>query len=216
MAWEVDWGHPENTGNQVWARDPDARMRVCREWHWTKTATLRRAGVRTPTYRADSWEVDWAQRKGKLVWARNPLSKMPTARDWHWVDFHTIERSGAKWKPKSEKTGRYITDKGYVRLTRVGMTEDDIQLADEHGLWSGGKTWRPGAYVQEHQLAAVKKYGRIPHGHVVRHINGQKADNRPENIVLGTSAENTMDHNTARVMAMYWREKYEEAMGVRW
>lgn len=45
----------------------------------------------------------------------------------------------------------------------------------------------------------------------MRHLNGDKTDNRPENLVLGTTQENTMDHNTARLMAMYWREKYEEA-----
>lgn len=49
--------------------------------------------------------------------------------------------------------------------------------------------------------------GAIPTGHVVRHLNGIKDDNRPENLVLGTTQENTMDHNMARLRAMFWREQ---------
>lgn len=167
----------------------------------TLTGYLRDQGVQTPAYRKDSWEVDWATRNGKLVWARNPESKMPSARDWHWVDFHTLEDVGIRWKPKSEKSGRRVGTSGYVILTRKGMTDEEIALATEHGLFRGAKR----SFVKEHQLVAVKKYGYVPQ--VVRHMNGVKTDNRPENLVGGTTQENTMDHNTARIMTMYWHER---------
>jgi hypothetical protein len=173
----------------------------------TSTGQLRKAGVNTPTYRKDSWEIDWSKRNGKLVWARNLRSKMPGAREWHWIDYHTVQSAGLSWQPRTEKTGRYVNGHGYVMLTPRGLTEQDVRLCDEHDLWAGGKRRTA---VLEHRLVAFKKYGALPPGTVVRHLNGLKADNRPENLLRGTTQENTMDHNTARLMAMYWREKYEE------
>ena len=206
MAWEVDWAHPENTGHRVWARNPTAHKRTAREWHWVATGYLRTRGVSTPTYRKDSWQVDWSRRNGKLVWGRNPESKMPSARKWHWVDFGTLANAGVKWQPKTEKTGRYVNSRGYVCLTRRGMTAAEVDLAESHGLFKGARK----TFVYEHQLVAVKKYGRIPRGSVVRHLNGVKDDNAPENLALGTSAENNMDHETARLAAISWRERYED------
>lgn len=205
--WEVDWAHPGNTGEKVWARSPEARIRKAREWHWTPTGYLRQCGINTPVYHTDSWEVDWMQRKDKLVWARNPLSKMPGAREWHWVDFHQLERSGVPWQPKRVRTGRWVSSSGYINLSSGGMTQEEVRLADEHKLWKG--SWR--GRCLEHQLVAVKKFGALPPGHCVRHLNGDKADNRPENLVLGTTKENCWDHETARRMAMFWRNRYEEA-----
>ena len=130
---------------------------------------------------------------------------MPNAREWHWVDFHTLSRSGVAWKPKKEKTGRYIDARGYVVLTRRFMTEEDIAISEKFDLFRGAKK----SFAREHHLVAVKKYKKSIKGFVVRHMNGIKDDNREENLVLGTTQENTMDHNTARLQAMYWREQYE-------
>lgn len=199
-----------NTGDRVWARSPTARIRKARDWHWVTTGYLRQHGVNTPVYRSDSWEVDWTKRNIKLVWARNQASKMPTARNWHWVDFHTLERAGVGWKPARVKQGRFVNSHGYVTLTRPGLTDEDIALAQKAGLFRGARR----ANLLEHKLVALKKYGELPAGTVVRHINGVKTDNRPENLVLGTTQENTRDHDTARVQAMYWRERCEAAEGV--
>lgn len=210
MAWEVDWAFPGNTGQMVWARNPSSHIPSGRAWHFVATGHLRRAGLTTPTYRSDSWQVDWSKRQGKMVWACNPQSKFAAAREWHFVHFHTLEAQGIRWQPVAVKTGRSVGPDGYVMLWPRAMTHDDVLLADAHDLWIGkqrnGRRKRP---LHEHRLVATKKYGRIPPGQVVRHLNGRKADNRPENLVLGTSMENTADHETARLMAMYWRDKYE-------
>jgi hypothetical protein len=139
-----------------------------------------------------------------LVWARNPESKIPSAREWHWIDFHTIARAGLAWQPATVRTGRWVNTQGYAQLTRRGLTTEDLTLALEHDLFFGGprKT-----RVMEHQLVAVKKYGRIPPGWVVRHRNGVKSDN----LVLGSKLENNMDHETARLEAIFWRERCERA-----
>lgn len=200
--WEIDWLHPKNTGSKVWARNTLGHSSSSREWHWTTTAYLRARGVNTPTYRKDSWEVDWAKREGNLVMARNVSSKIPSAREWHYVDYGAIAKAGLNWKPveKPEPHRRRIAADGYVIIGRRCMTENDASLAEAHGLLQHN-------FVKEHRLVALKKYGRLPKGAVVRHINGHKADNAPGNLILGTSEENNMDHRTARLVAMIWREE---------
>jgi hypothetical protein len=207
MAWELDWAHPGTTGTKVWARNQTSHIRKAREWHFVSTGSLRLAGVRTPVYRKDSWEVDWSKRKGKLVWARNEHSRMPSARGWHWIHHATLDYAGLRWKPYSKHNGRYIDSRGYVTLTRRGMTSEEVELAEEHGLFRGKRN----TFVKEHHLVAVKKYGCLPSGMVVRHINGVRHDNRPENLLLGTTQENTADHDSARLAAMFWREKFIES-----
>lgn len=202
MAWEVDWVRGTD-GACLWARNPISKVARCREWHLTTSGYLRSVGIKTPRYRRDSWEIDWTRREGRLVWARNPESKMPTAREWHFVDFHTLNRVGISWKPKHGWNGRHLHASGYVHLSRAALTDEDIAIADSHGLWRGKKR----AFLREHHLVAVKKYGGIPPGNVVRHVNGVKDDNRPENLCLGTSAENTLDHVTARRQVAYWRDR---------
>jgi hypothetical protein len=204
VAWEVDWAHPDNTGSKVWARNPESHIPACRDWRMVTTGYLRSVGIQTPTRRADAWEVDWSKRNGKLVWGRNPHSKIPSAREWHWVDFHTLKDAGVSWQPRRKRPGRFVGHDGYVMLTPGGMTDEEVAIADEHGLWSGKKR----TAVREHRLVAVKKFGRIPRGSYVRHLNGAKTDNRPENLVLGTTKENVRDHETARRVAMFWRNKY--------
>jgi len=207
MAWIVDWSHPKKQG-KYWARNTSCHMKNNRDWHYVCSTTLHRVGIKTPLYRKDSWEIDWKKRNGKLVWGRNVCSKMPSARGWHWIDFHTVENAGFDWKPVTEKKGRYIDGCGYVNLTPAGMTTEEVAMADRSGLWMGKKRSR----CLEHRLVAIKKFGSIPPGNVVRHLNGCKTDNSVDNIVTGTTKENSMDHATATRLAMYWRNKYEDLL----
>ena len=66
------------------------------------------------------------------------------------------------------------------------------------------------ASMWEHRLIAAKKYGKEVIGKLVRHLNGEKADNRPENLVLGSHKENTMDHVSLRAEVARLQARVEE------
>lgn len=78
------------------------------------------------------------------------------------------------------KGGRSIASSGYV-LIRVGK---EHHLADVRG------------YAYEHRLVAEQILGRrLRKGEIPHHINGNKTDNRPENIkVVGSSFEHRVHH----------------------
>lgn len=81
------------------------------------------------------------------------------------------------------KGGRSITPHGYV-LIRVGVGH---HLADVRG------------YAYEHRLVAEKKLcRRLRHGEIAHHDDGNKQNNRPDNIiVVNGNAEHLLLHRTA-------------------
>ena len=94
------------------------------------------------------------------------------------VGMNTPPRCGGKnnmWNG-----GRSVTRHGYV-LVRVGMNH---HLADVRG------------YAYEHRVVAEKKVGRrLVSGEQIHHMNGDRGDNRPENLeVVGSIAEHRVLH----------------------
>jgi len=81
------------------------------------------------------------------------------------------------------KGGRTIASSGYVLVKRPGHP-----LADSRG------------YAYEHRVVAMEKLGRPLHkGEVVHHINGDKLDNRPENLaVLPSNGHHMQAHGGRR------------------
>ena len=77
------------------------------------------------------------------------------------------------------KNGRMITSHGYVAV----KVPEDHHLRQAHG------------YAYEHDLVAEEKLGRrLQPGEVAHHLNGDKQDNRPENIEVMSKADHGREH----------------------
>ena len=99
--------------------------------------------------------------------------------------------------------GYYVNEKGDV-ISPLGRVRKPQPYRNSRG--SGGFYYRFTVQVEidgekyktsvaYHQLAAYQKFGEeaLSEGVVVRHRNGDSEDNRPDNILLGTSSDNMMD-----------------------
>lgn len=81
------------------------------------------------------------------------------------------------------KGGRSVASNGYV-LIRVGK---DHHLSDSRG------------YAYEHKLVAEEKLSRrLEPGEIPHHVNGDKTDNRPENIEVMPSHAHHMNAHAKR------------------
>lgn len=90
---------------------------------------------------------------------------------------HAKGSSNGRWNE-----GRLMSSHGYV-LVRVG---------DSHPLCVGNQ------YAYEHHVVWVSANGAIPDGYVVHHANGDKTDNRLDNLHLMTVSEHHKHHSEER------------------
>lgn len=106
-----------------------------------------------------------------------------------------------RWLPVVGSDNRYeVSDQGRVRslYSKTGLRKEPLLMSNRaSGNWypkisicmgDGSKTMR-----NLHSLVSEAFLGPRPKGMEVRHLNGQKNDNRLENLVYGTPKENQAD-----------------------
>jgi len=104
---------------------------------------------------------------------------------------------------------RVNTAKRKTYSTGQGYREVDVRtLAPEVQRFIKPMMKRRNFKITEHRLIAALRMGRIlSRDEVVRHLNGIKDDNRPENLIVGTVKDNNSDHDSIRKEVMVLREK---------
>lgn len=104
-------------------------------------------------------------------------------------------------KPKT-KGGIRVTS-GY-RWLHMDLIEPEIlkMFAD-----AGMNINRRNQYIQEHRVVAVRKFGRMATWPdvLIRHKDGNRLNNSPSNLLIGTDQDNKDDHMTSIRKMMEWR-----------
>lgn len=125
----------------------------------------------------------------------------------------------------SNETGLSV---GYVKklLDSTGVPlkykKRGAKKKELHHSWTGGVHINPrngyryvikpetvkgkSRYVAEHRLVWVKEHGKIPKGMVIHHINGDRLDNRIENLSMVSRSENS-HHNEMYIKRINELEK---------
>ncbi len=99
------------------------------------------------------------------------------------------------WKYTKPGGGRWKLG-GYIAVAKSTLKDEERYLVDTDDLH----------YILEHRLVMARHLGRpLERGELVRHLNGNKSDNRLENLALGTHLENTMDHVALRNELALWK-----------
>lgn len=115
------------------------------------------------------------------------------------------------WKPVPEYTGLYeVSDRGRVRsldrYDRRGVFQRGVmlRLSVSPGGYSAANLCRAGRHrtTNAHRLVCTVFHGRPRPGQVVRHLNGNRQDNRAANLVWGSRQENARDFLRAGKGAM--------------
>lgn len=98
-------------------------------------------------------------------------------RGWCSTHYERWRKHGDPAHPVKVYTGRRVTDGGYVH---IWAPDHPLAMSDH--------------YVAEHRMVVHDAGIEVPPGHHVHHLNGDKADNRLENLEVIDEAEHHRRH----------------------
>ncbi len=104
-------------------------------------------------------------------------------------------------KPKGK--GWYLTN-GYKVIDVTRFYPDQIEYIKEH---LEPDSCHYGNFFREHRVVALLTYGHdvVRPGVLIRHLDGDKLNNSPSNLLPGTQQENSRDHAEAVAEMKCWR-----------
>jgi len=151
------------------------------------------------------------EKKGRQQQMMRILAECPDCHKQRWIRVNSFRNgktkstvcNGCSRKRQPHPLPKVGTQdaNGYRMLHIKLLSPEDRALAEQH------LRLHRGIYVYEHRLVALKTYGpsaAIP-GIVVRHIDGNKVNNNPSNLILGTQSDNARDHVEAIAEMEAWR-----------
>src|SRR3990167_2781700 len=135
-----------------------------------------------------------------------------------------------------DKKGRFI--KGFIPTT--SFKKGHIPWSQgKKGIWTGIKNhrWKGGKYIEngyylimkknhphavkgyifEHRLILEKKIGRyLTSNEICHHINGNRLDNRPENLELMSRPVHASMHLKGRKLSLETRKRLSDSIKKHW
>lgn len=147
----------------------------------------------------------WAAQGKTLQWMADQIAegKLHRVRDYCLSRGIPYNRKRG-WRPGSMRGKDHPRWAGGTRKTGDGYI---LQYAPWHPFA------RKGGFVYQHRLVAEQKLGRLLRpGEVVHHIDGDKANNDPENLqVFPSNIEHMRLHLPGREYPQEWRDKLSKA-----
>ncbi|HEY1294680.1 MAG TPA: HNH endonuclease signature motif containing protein [Chloroflexota bacterium] len=134
------------------------------------------------------------------------------------IDMAPPAKPGRPCKQCGKPVDRYRTKSGYLMMPTVCAVcrpRWRHPSGTDHWKWNGGhsdrhksgyvRIWNgPGKRELEHRAVWIAAYGPIPKGMQLHHCNGDKTDNRLENLALVSNKGHQVLHRHERVLNGRW------------